>query len=94
MAVKNIARPVRILFTEPIVLLVTIYMSFLYGILVSDDALLPQIYALTCNFSSQYLSLTAYSIIFSDIYGFAPGIAGTAPDFSNLRNMLTVPFTE
>lgn len=34
LAVKNIARPVRILFTEPIVLYVTIYMSFLYGILV------------------------------------------------------------
>lgn len=40
LAVKNIARPLRILFTEPIVLLVTIYMSFLYGILVRPYALL------------------------------------------------------
>ncbi|QIW97000.1 hypothetical protein AMS68_002518 [Peltaster fructicola] len=30
---KNIGRPFRILFTETIVLLITIYMSFLYGIL-------------------------------------------------------------
>lgn len=30
---KNVGRPIRILFTEPIVLLVTLYMSFLYGIL-------------------------------------------------------------
>lgn len=40
LAVKNIARPVRILFTEPIVLLVTIYMSFLYGILVKREMIL------------------------------------------------------
>lgn len=30
---KNISRPMRILFTEPIVLLVTIYLSFIYGLL-------------------------------------------------------------
>jgi DHA1 family multidrug resistance protein-like MFS transporter len=53
---KNISRPLRILFTEPIVLFVTIYMSFLYGIL--------------------YLSLTAYSIVFGQIHGFAPGVDG------------------
>lgn len=33
LASKNLARPLKILFTEPIVLLVTTYMSFLYGIL-------------------------------------------------------------
>ena len=31
--IKNLTRPLRILFTEPIVLLVTIYMSFIYGLL-------------------------------------------------------------
>ncbi|CAK3997345.1 related to fluconazole resistance [Lecanosticta acicola] len=56
LAVKNIARPVKILLTEPIVLLVTVYMSFLYGIL--------------------YLSLTAYGLVFGQIYGFAPGVSG------------------
>lgn len=30
---KNLSRPLRILFTEPIVLLITIYMSFIYGLL-------------------------------------------------------------
>lgn len=56
LAVKNIARPLRILFTEPIVLLITIYMSFLYGLL--------------------YLSLTAYGIVFNQIYGFSLGVSG------------------
>ena len=30
---KNVSRPIRILFSEPIVLVVTIYMSFIYGLL-------------------------------------------------------------
>lgn len=33
LVVKNISRPMRILFTEPIVLFITIYMSFIYGLL-------------------------------------------------------------
>jgi len=33
LVIKNVSRPLRILFTEPIVLLVSIYLSFLYGIL-------------------------------------------------------------
>ncbi|KAK5127135.1 hypothetical protein LTR85_008495 [Meristemomyces frigidus] len=53
---KNISRPLRILFTEPIVLLVTTYMSFIYGLL--------------------YLSLTAYGIIFGEVYEFSLGVAG------------------
>jgi len=53
---RNIMRPMIILFTEPIVLLVTIYMSFLYGLL--------------------YLLLTAYALIFQDVYGMSPGVGG------------------
>src|SRR3954451_19497997 len=30
---KNFSRPLRILFTEPIVLLLSIYMAFIYGLL-------------------------------------------------------------
>lgn len=56
LVIKNVGRPIRILFTEPIVFLITLYMSFLYGML--------------------YLSLTAYSIIFCEIYGFSLGVCG------------------
>lgn len=56
LAVKNVTRPMRILFTEPIVLLVTIYMSFIYGLL--------------------YLNLTAYALVFQQVYGFSLGVAG------------------
>jgi len=53
---KNISRPLRILFTEPIVLFVTIYLSFLYGLL--------------------YLSITAYDIIFAEVYRMPLGVSG------------------
>lgn len=53
---KNISRPMRILFTEPIVLAITIYMSFIYGLL--------------------YLFLTAYAIVFQEIYGYNAGVGG------------------
>lgn len=56
LAVKNVSRPLRILFTEPIVLVVTIYMSFIYGLL--------------------YLNLTAYALVFGEVYGWSLGVAG------------------
>jgi DHA1 family multidrug resistance protein-like MFS transporter len=39
--IKNVSRPMRILFTEPIVLLITIYMSFIYGLLYLCKLLRP-----------------------------------------------------
>lgn len=69
LAVKNIARPLKILFTEPIVLLVTVYMSFLYGLL--------------------YLSLTAYGIVFGQIYGFKEGVSGL-PYFGKYLRSLSI----
>ena len=53
---KNLSRPIRILFTEPIILLVTIYLSFIYGLL--------------------YLNLTAYGLVFGQVYGWQPGVSG------------------
>ncbi|EFQ95293.1 hypothetical protein CFE70_005984 [Pyrenophora teres f. teres 0-1] len=56
--IRNVSRPMRILFTEPIVLLITIYMSFIYGLL--------------------YLFLTAYALVFQQVYGWSAGIGGLA----------------
>ncbi|KAJ5495638.1 Major facilitator superfamily multidrug transporter FLU1 [Penicillium diatomitis] len=53
---KNLLRPIKLLFLEPIVLFLSIYMAFLYGLL--------------------YLFLTAYPIVFQNVHGFAPGVAG------------------
>ncbi|KAL2863050.1 MFS transporter [Aspergillus lucknowensis] len=53
---KNFSRPVRILLSEPVLLLLSIYMAFLYGLL--------------------YLFMTAYPIVFQQIYGFNKGVSG------------------
>ncbi|KAK5105807.1 hypothetical protein LTR62_002130 [Meristemomyces frigidus] len=53
---KNISRPIRMLFTEPIILIITIYMSFIYGLL--------------------YLNLTAYSLVYGQVYGWSLGVRG------------------
>ncbi|KAL3491403.1 major facilitator superfamily domain-containing protein [Aspergillus germanicus] len=53
---KNFSRPVRILFSEPVLLLLSIYMAFLYGLL--------------------YLFMTAYPIVFQQMYGFNKGVGG------------------
>lgn len=74
--IKNVSRPMRILFTEPIVLLITIYMSFICkskkcgpslqdGMLILLDGLL-------------YLFLTAYALVFQRVYGWSAGIGGLA----------------
>lgn len=64
---KNFSRPLRILISEPIVLLLSIYMSFIYGLL--------------------YLFLTAYPIVFQQIHGMKPGIAGL-PYFGMIIGMI------
>jgi DHA1 family multidrug resistance protein-like MFS transporter len=56
LAEKYFTRPLRLLFTEPILFAVTLYMSFIYGL----------VYAL----------LSAYPIVFEDIHGMSPGVAG------------------
>jgi MFS transporter, DHA1 family, multidrug resistance protein len=56
MAEKYFTRPLKLLFTEPILLAVSLYMSFIYGL----------VYAL----------LEAYPVVFEDIHGMSPGLAG------------------
>ena len=53
---KYLTRPLHLLFTEPILLVVSLYMSFIYGL----------VYAL----------LEAYPIVFQEIHGMTPGVAG------------------
>lgn len=56
LVIKNVGRPLRMLFLEPVILLVTLYLSFIYGLL--------------------YLSLTAYTQVFSGVHGFSLGVSG------------------
>ncbi|KAL3480504.1 putative bicyclomycin resistance protein [Aspergillus californicus] len=58
LVVTYLARPLRLLFTEPLVALISIYLAFIYGIM--------------------YLFLTAYPMVFQQVHGFRPGVAGLA----------------
>jgi DHA1 family multidrug resistance protein-like MFS transporter len=70
--VRNVSRPLRILFTEPIVLLISIYMSFVCEY--STSAL--KVKTLIESDGILYAFLTAYSLVFEGKYHFTPGISG------------------
>jgi DHA1 family multidrug resistance protein-like MFS transporter len=73
--VRNISRPMRILFTEPIVLLITLYMSFIC------EFFLDVVRRVTANKIIDgllYLFLTAYALVFQGVYGWTAGISGLA----------------
>ncbi|KAJ5587148.1 MFS general substrate transporter [Penicillium hispanicum] len=56
LVINNFSRPLRLLIQEPLILAVTIYLSFIYGLL--------------------YCFLTAYTIVFEEVYGMNAGLAG------------------
>lgn len=72
---KNVSRPLRILFQEPIVLLVSIYVRFrtFRRPMYIADMLSEQ---MSFVYGMLYLSLTGYSIVFGQIHGMEPGISG------------------
>ncbi|MCJ1464072.1 hypothetical protein MMC07_002684 [Pseudocyphellaria aurata] len=65
-------RPLKLLFTEPIILAVSLYMSFIYGL----------VYAL----------LEAYPIVFEQIHGMRPGVAGLTFIGLFIGNLLALGF--
>jgi hypothetical protein len=62
-----VAKPFRILFTEPMLIAITVYMSFVYGVLVCP-LVLPRSTSLRAVsyrfFSAQYLLFEAYPVVF------------------------------
>lgn len=60
---KNFSRPLRLLFTEPIVLLLSIYMSFIYGILYLFITAYPLVFVGVHGFNSGQSGLTFFGMI-------------------------------
>ncbi|KAF2439556.1 MFS general substrate transporter [Karstenula rhodostoma CBS 690.94] len=69
--VRNVSRPLRILFTEPIVLLITIYMSFVYGILYCFLTAYSLVFVGGYGFSPGVSGLTYFGLVVGVILGFA-----------------------
>jgi len=60
---KNFSRPLRLLFTEPIILFLSIYMSFIYGILYLFLTAYPLVFVGVHGFSSGQSGLTFFGMI-------------------------------
>jgi DHA1 family multidrug resistance protein-like MFS transporter len=64
---KNFSRPLRLLFTEPIILFLSIYMSFIYGILYLFLTAYPLVFVGVHGFSSGQSGLTFFGMIAGQI---------------------------
>lgn len=66
---KNFSRPVRILFTEPILLLLSIYMAFLYGLLYLFMTAYPIVFQQIHGFNKGVGGLTYFGMIIGEFLG-------------------------
>ncbi|KAF7549342.1 hypothetical protein G7046_g8376 [Stylonectria norvegica] len=60
---KNFSRPLRLLFTEPIILLLSIYMSFIYGLLYLFLTAYPLVFMGVHGFTAGQSGLTFFGMI-------------------------------
>ncbi|KAH6605039.1 major facilitator superfamily [Trichoderma cornu-damae] len=64
---KNFTRPLRLLFTEPIILLLSIYMSFIYGLLYLFFTAYPLVFVGVHHFNSGQSGLTFFGMIIGEL---------------------------
>lgn len=72
---KNFSRPMRLLFTEPIILLLSIYMSFIYGLLYLFLTAYPIVFVGVHGFSLGQSGLTFFGMICGQLIAGASVIA-------------------
>ncbi|KAL6852911.1 hypothetical protein ACO1O0_007459 [Amphichorda felina] len=72
---KNFSRPMRLLFTEPIILFLSIYMSFIYGLLYLFLTAYPLVFMGVHGFNSGQSGLTFFGMICGQLLGGAAVIA-------------------
>lgn len=72
---KNFSRPLRLLFTEPIILLLSIYMSFIYGILYLFLTAYPLVFVGVHGFNFGQSGLTFFGMITGQLIAGAAVIA-------------------
>lgn len=66
---KNFSRPIRILFTEPILLMLSVYMAFLYGLLYLFMTAYPIVFQQIHGFNKGVGGLTYFGLIIGEIIG-------------------------
>ncbi|KAK4560883.1 hypothetical protein LTR86_005463 [Recurvomyces mirabilis] len=66
---KNLSRPIRILFTEPIILIITVYMSFIYGLLYLNLTAYGITYGQIYGFSLGVSGLPYFALLIGVVIG-------------------------
>ena len=64
---KNLSRPMRMLFTEPIVLLISIYMAFVYGLLYLFLSFYPIVFQGVHGFNKGVGGLPFFGMILGEV---------------------------
>lgn len=92
--VRNVSRPMRILFTEPIVLLVTIYMSFIYGLLYLFLTAYALVFQGVYGWSSGVSGLAYFGMVLGEAIGFIVIVAQNPGYVKRLEANHNVPVPE
>ena len=91
---KNVSRPLRILFTEPIVLLVSIYMSFIYGILYLFLTAYALVFQRVYHFNPGVGGLPYFGMIAGELLAFITIVAMNKSYVAKLKANDNVPVPE
>ena len=91
---KNVSRPIRILFTEPIVLLVSIYMSFIYGLLYLFLTAYALVFQGKYGFNEGVGGLPYFGMIAGELIAFAYIVAGNGAYVRKLQANNNIPVPE
>jgi MFS transporter, DHA1 family, multidrug resistance protein len=94
LVIKNVGRPLRILFTEPIVLLITIYMSFIYGLLYLFLTAYALVFQGVYGFNAGVAGHLYFGLVIGELIAFAYVVLSNPSYIRKLKANNNVPVPE
>ncbi|KUJ18669.1 MFS general substrate transporter [Mollisia scopiformis] len=92
--VKNVGRPLRILFTEPIVLLISIYMAFVYGLLYTFLTAYALVFQGVYHMNAGVGGLTYFGLVIGELIAFVMVILMNSSYVRKLKANNNIPVPE
>jgi DHA1 family multidrug resistance protein-like MFS transporter len=94
LVVKNVARPLRILFTEPIVLFISIYMAFIYGLLYTFLTAYALVFQGVYGMNAGVGGLAYFGLVIGEIIAFGFVLVGNPSYVRKLKANNNIPVPE
>jgi DHA1 family multidrug resistance protein-like MFS transporter len=94
LVVKNVGRPLRILFTEPIVLLISVYMAFIYGILYTFLTAYALVFQGVYRMNAGVGSLPYFGLVVGELIAFCAVVATNKSYVKKLKANNNIPVPE